>query len=53
MIGLLWLIAAILLVLWLVGFAVNWGAFVWVLLIAALVILVVGLVTGPAKGRWR
>jgi hypothetical protein len=27
----------VLLALWLVGFAVNWGAFVWILLVAALV----------------
>ena len=53
MIGLLWLIIVVLLVLWIVGLAVNWGAFAWILLIAALVILAVAMVTGPARGRWR
>ncbi len=32
MIGcLLWVVFVVLLVLWLIGFAVNWGAFIWVL----------------------
>jgi hypothetical protein len=52
MISLLWLIFAVLLVLWLVGFAVNWGAFIWILLIAALVALVVNLIAGTRTGRW-
>lgn len=52
MVGLLWLIFAVLLVLWLVGFAVNWGAFIWVLLIAALVILLFNVVGGMRGGRW-
>jgi hypothetical protein len=52
MLGLLWLLFIILLVLWLVGYAVNWGAFIWVLLIAALVILVFNLFTGTRRGRW-
>lgn len=52
MASILWLVFAVLLVLWLVGFAVNWGAFVWILLIAALVLLVVNLVSGSRTGRW-
>ena len=52
MAGLLWAVFLILLVLWLVGFAVNWGAFIWVLLIAALVILVFNVFTGTRTGRW-
>jgi hypothetical protein len=52
MASLLWVVFAVLLVLWLVGFAVNWGAFVWILLIAALVALVVNLVGGTRTGRW-
>jgi hypothetical protein len=52
MASLLWLIFFVLLVLWLVGFAVNWGAFVWLLLIAALVALVINLVQGSRSGRW-
>ena len=52
MASILWLIFAVLLVLWLVGFAVNWGAFIWVLLIAALVVLALNLVSGRRSGRW-
>jgi hypothetical protein len=50
--SLLWLVFAVLLVLWLVGYAVNWGAFIWVLLLFALVALVANLVTGTRRGRW-
>jgi hypothetical protein len=46
------LVFAVLLVLWLVGYAVNWGAFIWVLLLFALVALVVNLVSGTRPGRW-
>jgi hypothetical protein len=49
---LLWLMFAVLLALWFVGFAVNWGAFVWVLLIGALAMLAINLVTGTRGGRW-
>jgi hypothetical protein len=52
MASLLWLVFAVLLVLWLVGFAVNWGAFIWILLIAALVALAVNLFSGSRTGRW-
>jgi hypothetical protein len=52
MASILWLVFAVLLILWLVGFAVNLGAFIWVLLIAALVALVVNLVQGSRSGRW-
>lgn len=52
MVSLLWLIFAVLLILWLVGFAVNWGAFIWILLIAALVVLILNLFSGSRTGRW-
>jgi hypothetical protein len=52
MASLLWLVFFVLLVLWLVGFAVNWGAFIWILLIAALVALVANLFTASRTGRW-
>jgi hypothetical protein len=52
MLGLLWLVLLVLLVLWLVGFAVNWGAFIWLFLVVALVILVFNLFTGMSRGRW-
>ncbi len=52
MLGLLWLLFLVLLVLWIVGFAVNWGAFIWVLLVAAAVVLIFNLLTGSRSGRW-
>ncbi len=52
MVSLLWLLFVVLLVLWLVGFAVNWGAFIWILLISALVVLMLNLVAGSRTGRW-
>lgn len=52
MFGLLWVVFLILLVLWLIGFAVNWGAFIWVLLILAIIALLFGLFTGTRRGRW-
>ena len=52
MVSLFWLIFVVLLVLWLVGFAVNWGAFIWLLLVAAAIVLVVNLLTGSRTGRW-
>ena len=52
MLSLFWVIFLVLLVLWLVGFAVNWGSFIWLLLVAALVVLVFNLFTGSRSGRW-
>jgi hypothetical protein len=52
MVSLLWLLFIVLLVLWLVGFAVNWGAFIWILLIAALAVLAFNLIAGSRSGRW-
>ncbi|MGD0765823.1 MAG: DUF5670 family protein [Dehalococcoidia bacterium] len=49
---LLWVVFLVLLVLWLIGFAVNWGAFVWILLIAALIALVINLFSGIRFKRW-
>jgi hypothetical protein len=42
----LWTLLAVVLVLWLVGFAVNIGSVIHLLLVAALVILLVQLLTG-------
>jgi hypothetical protein len=50
--SLLWLVFLVLLILWLVGFAVNWGAFIWILLIGALVVLTLNVVSGTRTGRW-
>ncbi len=52
MVSTLWLIFLVLLILWLVGFAVNWGAFVWLLLIGAAVVLAVNVLAGTRTGRW-
>ncbi len=46
MASLLWVVFVVLLVLWLVGVAVNWGAFIWVLLAAAAVVLILNLTGG-------
>ena len=40
----MWLIFFVLLVLWLVGVAVNWGAFVWLLLVAGIFVLAANLI---------
>ena len=52
MVSLLWLVFVILLVLWLVGYSVAWGAFINILLIAAVVILVINVIGGIRTGRW-
>jgi hypothetical protein len=52
MVSLLWLLFIVLLVLWAVGFAVNWGSLVWLLLAAAVIVLVWNLMIGPRRGRW-
>ena len=52
MMSLLWFVFAVLLILWLIGYSVAWGAFVNVLLIFALVILVMNVVSGSRSGRW-
>ena len=52
MIRLLWVVFLVLVVLWLIGFAVNWGAFIWILLIGALIALIVNLVSGIHFRRW-
>jgi len=52
MFSLLWVAFLVLLVLWLIGFAVNWGAFVWVLLVVALIVLLFNVLAGTRRGRW-
>jgi hypothetical protein len=52
MLSLLWAVFVILLVLWLIGFAVNWGSLIWLFLVLALIVLVFNLVTGSRSGRW-
>ncbi len=51
MAGILWLLFIVLVVLWLVGFAVNWGAFIWLLLVAAAVVLLINFIGGFAGSR--
>jgi len=47
MAGLLWTIIVVLFVLWLIGFAVHFaGSLIHILLVAALVLLVINLLTG-------
>lgn len=52
MVGLLWLAAIVLFVLWLIGFAVNWGAFIYILLVLAIVALLINVIGGLTRGRW-
>jgi hypothetical protein len=52
MLSLLWVVLVVLLVLWLVGFAVNWGSFVWLFLVLALIVLLFNVFTGSRSGRW-
>ena len=42
----LWTILAVLLILWLIGFATNVGGLIHILLVVALVILLIQLLTG-------
>ena len=52
MAGLLWVVFLVLLVLWLVGFAVNWGAFIWVLLVLAVITLLINIIGSLTKPHW-
>ena len=52
MVSILWLVFAVLLVLWLVGYSVAWGAIINVLLIAALAILILNVISAVRTGRW-
>ena len=50
MIGLLWLIVAVLIILWILGLtAFHLGAILWIFLIAAIVVAIVSLFSG---GLW-
>jgi hypothetical protein len=49
----LWFVFLVFLVLWLLGLvAFNWGAFIWVFLAIAAIILIFNLFTGTRAGRW-
>jgi hypothetical protein len=43
---LLWVIIVALFVLWLVGLGVNWGSWLWILFVVAVVLLLFNLFTG-------
>ncbi len=51
MVSLLWLITIILVVLWLLGFAVNIGAWINVLLVFAVILLIFNVISWAARGR--
>jgi len=42
----LWLITLALFVLWLVGLGVNWGSWLWVFFVVAVILLLFNLFTG-------
>lgn len=50
LIALFWLVFLALMVLWLIGFAVDWGGFAWVLLGAAIVVLVFNIAYSARAG---
>ena len=52
MAGILWTVFLVLLVLWLIGFAVNWGAFIWILLVAAIVTLLISIIGSITRPHW-
>jgi len=52
MVSLLWLVVLLLILLWAVGYAVNVGSLIWLLLVLALVVFVFNMLTGPRRGRW-
>lgn len=42
----LWIIIVALFVLWLVGLSVNWGSWLWILFVVAVILLLFNLFTG-------
>lgn len=49
----LWFVALLLVILWAIGSVANLGAIVWLLLIAALAVVIVNLLAMRRTGRWR
>ena len=49
MTGILWLITIVLFVLWILGFSINWGAWIWFLLVLAVIVLLINLIGGLAR----
>lgn len=43
---LLWIIVVALLVFWIIGLAANWGNWLWILFVLAVVVLLINLFTG-------
>lgn len=43
---LLWVIIVALFVLWLIGLGVNWGSWLWILFVVAVILLLFNLFTG-------
>ena len=53
MVSLLWAITVLLVVLWVLGFAVNIGAWVHFLLVLAAIMLIFNILSGTARGGTR
>lgn len=51
MISLLWMITVVLLVLWVLGFAVNIGAWINLLLLVALILVLFNIISWAARPR--
>jgi len=45
----LWFITILLFLLWLIGLGLNWGAWLWILFAAAVVLLLFTLFTGGSE----
>lgn len=52
MVSLLWLLFAVLLVLWFIGYSVAWGAFINLLLVVAVIVLLLNVISAIRRGRW-
>lgn len=50
MVSLLWMITVLLVVLWVLGFAVNIGSWIHFLIVIAVIVLVFNLISGASHG---
>ena len=51
MAGLRWLLVVLLLAVWLIGVSANWGMIVWALLGAAIVVVLLNIMTVTRRSR--
>jgi hypothetical protein len=46
MLGLIWTILVILFILWIVGLAIHWSSWIWILFVVAVILLLYNLFVG-------